>query len=101
MVEAVAKAEGFEATEEEINAEIEQLAADYNMPVEQVRNLLSPEMLKHDITVKKAVERDHKHSKSKIIEIKKKSREALLFLISWRILEFSFDERGNLSYNRV
>ena len=53
--EAVAKAEGFEATEEEINAEIEQLAADYNMPVEQVRNLLSPEMLKHDITVKKAV----------------------------------------------
>ena len=55
VVEAVAKAEGFEATEEEINAEIEQLAADYNMPVEQVRNLLSPEMLKHDITVKKAV----------------------------------------------
>ncbi|MFR2275076.1 MAG: trigger factor, partial [Streptococcus salivarius] len=47
VVEAVAKAEGFEATEEEINAEIEQLAADYNMPVEQVRNLLSPEMLKH------------------------------------------------------
>ena len=40
VVEAVAKAEGFEATEEEINAEIEQLAADYNMPVEQVRNLL-------------------------------------------------------------
>ena len=36
VVEAVAKAEGFEATEEEINAEIEQLAADYNMPVEQV-----------------------------------------------------------------
>ena len=55
VVEAVAKSEGFEATEEEINAEIEQLAADYNMPVEQVRNLLSPEMLKHDITVKKAV----------------------------------------------
>ena len=55
VVEAVAKAEGFEATEEEINAEIEQLAADYNMQVEQVRNLLSPEMLKHDITVKKAV----------------------------------------------
>ena len=55
VIEAVAAAEGFDATEEEINAEIEQLAADYNMPVEQVRNLLSPEMLKHDITVKKAV----------------------------------------------
>ena len=56
VVEAVAKAEGFEATEEEVTAEIEQLAADYNMPVEQVRSLLSPEMLKHDIAVKKAVE---------------------------------------------
>ena len=56
VVEAVAKAEGFEATDEEVTAEIEQLAADYNMPVEQVRSLLSPEMLKHDIAVKKAVE---------------------------------------------
>ncbi len=56
VVEAVAKAEGFEATEEEINKEIEDLAATYNMEVEQVRNLLSSEMLKHDIAVKKAVE---------------------------------------------
>lgn len=56
VVEAVAKAEGFEATEDEINAEIEELAATYKMDVAQVRSLLSPEMLKHDITVKKAVE---------------------------------------------
>ncbi|WP_174850679.1 trigger factor [Streptococcus suis] len=56
VVEAVAKAEGFEATEEEINKEIEDLAATYNMEVAQVRSLLSPEMLKHDIAVKKAVE---------------------------------------------
>ena len=56
VIEAVAKAEGFEATEEEINKEIEDLAATYNMEVEQVRNLLSSEMLKHDIAVKKAVE---------------------------------------------
>ncbi|NQN68724.1 trigger factor [Streptococcus suis] len=56
VVEAVAKAEGFEATEEEINKEIEDLAATYNMEVAQVRSLLSPDMLKHDITVKKAVE---------------------------------------------
>lgn len=56
VVEAVAQAEGFEATEEEINKEIEDLAATYNMEVEQVRNLLSSEMLKHDIAVKKAVE---------------------------------------------
>ena len=56
VVEAVAKAEGFDATEEEIKKEIEQLATDYNMEVAQVQNLLSTEMLKHDITVKKAVE---------------------------------------------
>lgn len=56
VVEAIAKAEGFEATEEEVNAEIEELATTYNMEVEQVRSLLSPDMLQHDIAVKKAVE---------------------------------------------
>lgn len=56
VVEAIAKAEGFEATEEEVNAEIEELAATYNMDAEQVRSLLSAEMLQHDIAVKKAVE---------------------------------------------
>ena len=56
VIEAVAKAEGFDATEEEITAEIEELAANYNMEADQVRRLLSEDMLKHDITVKKAVE---------------------------------------------
>ena len=54
--EAVAAAEGFDATEEEIQKEINDLAAEYNMEVSQVSSLLSPEMLKHDITMKKAVE---------------------------------------------
>ena len=56
VIEAVAAAEGFDATEEEIQKEIEQLAADYNMEVAQVQSLLSADMLKHDITIKKAVE---------------------------------------------
>ena len=56
VIEAVAKAEGFDATEEEIQKEIEQLAATYNMEVAQVQNLLSADMLKHDIAIKKAVE---------------------------------------------
>ena len=56
VIEAVAKAEGFDATDEEIQKEIEQLAADYNMEVAQVQSLLSADMLKHDITIKKAVE---------------------------------------------
>ena len=56
VIEAVAAAEGFDATEEEIQKEINDLTAEYNMEVSQVSSLLSPEMLKHDITMKKAVE---------------------------------------------
>ena len=56
VVEAVAKAEGFEASVEEVEAEITSLATDYNMEADRVRQLLSEEMLKHDIAVKKAVE---------------------------------------------
>lgn len=56
VIEAVAKAEGFEASDEDIEAEIASLAADYNMEVERVRQLLSTDMLKHDIVIKKAVE---------------------------------------------
>ena len=56
VIEAIAKAEGFEASAEEIEAEITSLASDYNMEVERVRQLLSEDMLKHDIAIKKAVE---------------------------------------------
>jgi len=56
VVEAVAKAEGFEASAEEVEAEITSLATDYNMEADRIRQLLSEEMLKHDIAVKKAVE---------------------------------------------
>jgi trigger factor len=56
VVEAVAKAEGFEASAEEIEAEVTSLATDYNMEVDRVRQLLSEDMLKHDIAIKKAVE---------------------------------------------
>ena len=56
VIEAVAAAEGFDATEEEIQKEINDLAAEYNTEVSQVSALLSPAMLKHDITMKKAVE---------------------------------------------
>lgn len=56
VIEAIAKAEGFEASDEEIEKEINNLASEYNMEVEQVRNLLSADMLKHDIAMKRAVE---------------------------------------------
>lgn len=56
VIEAIAKAEGFEASDEEIEKEINDLASEYNMEVEQVRNLLSADMLKHDIAMRKAVD---------------------------------------------
>ncbi|HER1862799.1 TPA: trigger factor [Streptococcus pyogenes] len=56
VIEAIAKAEGFEATDSEIEQEINDLATEYNMPTDQVRSLLSADMLKHDIAMKKAVE---------------------------------------------
>ncbi|AYF99645.1 trigger factor [Lactococcus allomyrinae] len=56
VVEAIAAAEDFTTTDEEVQAEITDLAAQYNMPVEQVEKLLPVDMLKHDIAMKKAVE---------------------------------------------
>ncbi|HEP6034421.1 TPA: trigger factor [Streptococcus pyogenes] len=56
VIEAIAKAEGLEATDSEIEQEINDLATEYNMPADQVRSLLSADMLKHDIAMKKAVE---------------------------------------------
>ncbi len=51
---AVAKAEGLTATEEEINAEIEGLAAQYGMEAEEVKKYISPEMVAKDVVNQKA-----------------------------------------------
>lgn len=56
VVETIAAAEDFATSDEEVEAEIADLAAQYNMPVEQVKSLLPVDMLKHDIAVKKAVD---------------------------------------------
>ena len=56
VIEAIAAAENFTTSGEEVKAEIEDLAGQYNMPVEQVEKLLPVDMLKHDIAMKKAVE---------------------------------------------
>ncbi|HFH9224297.1 TPA: trigger factor [Streptococcus agalactiae] len=56
VIEAIAAVEGFEATDEEIEKEITDLASEYNMEADQVRGLLSADMLKHDIAMKKAVD---------------------------------------------
>lgn len=56
VIEEIAKAEGLEATEEDIENEIKELSEAYNMPVDQIKRVLTEDMLKHDITMKKAVE---------------------------------------------
>ena len=56
VIEAIAKAEGLAATEEEINAEIQELSETYNMPIEQIKRVLTEDMLEHDVTMKKAID---------------------------------------------
>lgn len=56
VIEAIAAAEDIEITEEEIENEIKDLSEQYNMPIDQVKRVLTEDMLKHDIRMKKAVE---------------------------------------------
>ncbi|MBE9390350.1 trigger factor [Vagococcus salmoninarum] len=56
VIEAVAAAESFEATEEDLEKEIETLAEAYKMEKDAVRNVLTDDMLKHDIVLKKALD---------------------------------------------
>ncbi|MGX7030903.1 trigger factor [Vagococcus zengguangii] len=56
VIEAVAAAEGYEVTEEDINAEIKTLSETYGMEEDAIRKALTAEMLKHDIVLKKALD---------------------------------------------
>ena len=56
VLEAIVEKEGLKATKEEIDKEIKDLAAEYNMDEKTVRNTLSDDMLSHDITVRKAMD---------------------------------------------
>ena len=54
-LETIVKLEGIEASDEEMEAEIEKLAKAYEMEVEKVKNIIAPEQLKLDITNEKAI----------------------------------------------
>ncbi len=56
VIEAIADAEGFEVSEEEITAELTSLTEQYNMEIDAVRKALTDEMLAHDIKMKKALD---------------------------------------------
>ncbi|KRL58449.1 trigger factor [Latilactobacillus fuchuensis] len=56
VLEAIVAAEKIEATDEEVAAEIKELATQYKMEESAVRGVLSDDMLKHDIGVKKVID---------------------------------------------
>ena len=55
-IEAIVKAEGIEASEDEINAEYENLAKTYGMDVEAVKKAIPADSLAGDIKSKKAID---------------------------------------------
>lgn len=56
VIEAIAKAENIDVTDEDIANEVKKLSEEYNMPEEQVRRALSDDMLKQDIQMRRAVD---------------------------------------------
>lgn len=57
VLEAIVAAENFEITEEDVTAELEKMAAMYNMPVDQIKQLLpNLEGVQEDLKMRKAVE---------------------------------------------
>lgn len=56
VLEAIVAKEDLKADKKEIEQEIKDLAAEYNMDEKTVRNTLSDDMLSHDITVRKAMD---------------------------------------------
>ncbi|AVL00078.1 trigger factor [Pediococcus inopinatus] len=55
VLEAIVDAEKIVPTEEEVAAEVKDLASQYGMEESAIKKALSEDMLKHDIAVKKAV----------------------------------------------
>lgn len=56
VLEAVVEAEKIEPSEDEVAAEVKDLASQYGMEENAVRSALSDDMLKHDIAIKSAVD---------------------------------------------
>jgi len=54
VVEAIAKAEGIKANDEELLAKYEELATRYNMPVDEVKKYLPADVLNNDVAINKA-----------------------------------------------
>ena len=55
VLEAIVKAEDIQVTDAEIDAEVADLASQYNMSADQVKQFVSTDMLTADIRMKKAM----------------------------------------------
>ena len=55
VLEQIVKEEGIEATDEDVANEVKELAAQYGMEEDAVRAAVSVDMLKNDISMKKAL----------------------------------------------
>ena len=75
VIETIVEAEGLAATEEEQEQEINELAEQYNLSVEQVSEVLSPELLTRDIAMKKAVELISSSAKEVLEPVEEESTE--------------------------
>ncbi|GAB2720632.1 trigger factor [Paenibacillus thermoaerophilus] len=68
VLEAVAKAEGIEATEEDVNAELSKLSEQFKRPVEEIRSIFASngtlDKLTYDIVTRKTIDFLLAHSKS-------------------------------------
>lgn len=56
VLEAVAAAEDLQATDEDVEKEIKTLSEQFNMPADQIKRILTTDMLKHDIVMKQAAD---------------------------------------------
>ena len=76
IVKTIAKAEGIEATEEDLEEEFANVAKMYNMDVEQIKNIMkgSESMMKEDIASRKVI--DMLYKEAEITEIEKKEEKA-------------------------
>ncbi|CAK1230184.1 trigger factor [Fructobacillus fructosus] len=65
VLEAIVKKEDFQPSDEEVAAEVKDLASQYNISEEQVKQSLSDALLKHDIAMKSAVDKIVSTAKAK------------------------------------
>ena len=74
VLEAIVAAEKLEATEDEINAEIDKLAQQYGMEAEQIKKAVPADQIAADVTTKKAL--DLIVDSAKLVEKKAEKKDA-------------------------